>query len=99
MKKADSDSTFTFIIEYDGGTYISQWIAASPKKALSKWMRLFDFSVIPRVRASWLDAFRKDMISEHPTRISGTKGVWCAGGILGNKLMIINVVRTSITKP
>jgi hypothetical protein len=94
-KRPTRNSIFTLIVDYDGGTYISQWSATSPKRALVKWARSFDFSVIPRVKNSWLEDLRTHIARERPVRISGTKAVWCESGALGNKLMIINIVRTA----
>lgn len=97
-KQSKHSSIYTLLVDYDGGTYISQWSATTPKRALMEWACSFDFSVIPRVRNSWLDGFRERLPMENPTRISGTTGVWCAGELLGNKLILINIVRTSVTR-
>jgi hypothetical protein len=97
-KQSKHGSIYTLLIDYDGGTYISRWSATSPKRAIIKWSRLFDFSVIPHVRNSWLDEFREEIKRESPTRITGTVGVWCGGAILGNKYVLINIVRTAATR-
>jgi prophage tail gpP-like protein len=97
-KKSNHSHTFTFLVEYDGGTYISQWQATTAKSAVEKWARSFDFSVIPRMKNSRLGGFRRRIIVESPTRITGTKGVWCTTEIFANKGMLINIVRTAIAR-
>ena len=100
MKTGSKDpQTFTIIADYDGGTYISQWEASNPQAALIKWSQSFDFSVMPGVSNSRLTKFREWIAQESATPITGTKGVWCASASYAKKHMLINVVRTAVTKP
>ena len=81
-----SMSLFTFIAEYDGGTYIQQLRASSPKAALTKYTK----------ETNWIDraVLAKSLSNETPIQIEDTVGVYCVSAILKRKLLLLNMVRT-----
>jgi hypothetical protein len=85
---------FTFIIEYDGGTYISQRAAATPRAALQRWLRSFDFSIIPRLDSQTIQTLRKYLATETLTPVTSVQNVWCITCTTPRKLFLVNLIKT-----
>lgn len=87
---------FTFVLEFDGGTYISQFRAPSARRAMAQYS-----SRIVRNRAV-PTALRKGLANalsvEHPVAIEGMRNVWCCSASIGRKLALLNVVATAQTQ-
>ncbi len=87
-------SLYTFIMEYAGGTYISQVKALSPKSACVKWAQNLDVSQVSglggKSKASLIDRMK----DESPTPIDGVLNTWCAGALIRGELALINFVLT-----
>jgi hypothetical protein len=85
---------FTFILEFDGGTYISQFRATSVRRAVSKYAQhLLSNEVVstPDVRKRLGDALSADA----PVAIDGVRNVWCRSTSIGKKFALLNVVTTA----
>jgi hypothetical protein len=85
---------FTFLLEFDGGTYISQFRAASPQRAASQYpSHLMRNNGVPTlaVRKRLADAFTGD----YPAAIEGMRSVWCCSATIGKKLALLNIVATA----
>jgi len=85
---------YTFIMEYAGGTFISQVKASSPGSACVKWAENL---VVPR--GSGLGAKSKDLLVEQmkeepPAALDGMSNAWCTTALLRGELALINLVRT-----
>lgn len=81
---------FTVLAEYDGGTYIQQVTAPSPRgvvQALSKSTTLPD-TVVAAIKQLNSDA-------DQPISIGGTKNVWCLSTTYNRLLLLLNVVKTA----
>ncbi len=88
-------STFTFIADYDGGTYISQSVGESPREALRAWSRSFDFSAIPRLSARDALKLRRDLSADTLTPVDSVRSVWCVSGAPKRKgLFLIHIIKT-----
>lgn len=88
--------TFTFVIDYDGGTYISQSGGASPKAALRAWLRSFDFSVIPRLSTRAVQTLRREVCADTPTPVDSVRSVWCIGAALPRRYFMIHIIKTRV---
>jgi len=84
---------YTFIAEYRGGTYISQYEAFDMKTALLMWVNNLDkryFSVhkkqILQKEVSDNDYF--------PVPIDGIDNVWCTSYLSGKYFLLLNVIET-----
>lgn len=77
---------YTLLLDYRGGTYISQITADSESLALDLWT--------PSIQ----DDVEKDLVSElrrdRLVQIEDTKNVWCTTAIVRDNLAVMNIVKT-----
>ncbi len=89
---------YTFIMNYAGGTYISQVKAPSEKSACVKWAQRLEVSQIqglgPKGQASLIEQVKDDP----PGPLDGTLNAWCTGAIVHGKFALINLVQTNRKK-
>lgn len=85
---------FTLFLEFDGGTYISQFRAASVQDAIAQYS--------PHVvgnKAISASSLRKrlaeSLSAEKPVAIHGVRNVWCCSVSVGKKFALLNVVTTA----
>src|SRR5215475_2576017 len=84
---------FTVIVEFDGGTYISQFRARSAQRAAANYA-----SHLVGIKGMRTSANRKRLASclsrERPVAIQGVRDVWCCSASIGKKLALLNIVAT-----
>jgi hypothetical protein len=84
---------FTVLLEFDGGTYVSQFRAASARTAAAKHAA----QLVGNKAISTL-AIRKrlaqDLLGDKPVAIEGVRNVWCCNASVGKKFALVNIVRT-----
>ena len=84
---------YTVILEYNGGTYISQASGNSPAAALPKWIsKLHDEEM-----AKWKitrGELTRVIRTDEPCPISGCVGVWCVTGSTKAGLVLIHLIAT-----
>jgi hypothetical protein len=85
---------YTFMMEYAGGTYISQVKATSPKSACSKWAQSLDVSQISGLHERSKQTLLKQMKEEAPLPLDGLLNAWCITANLRKGLVLINIVKT-----
>jgi hypothetical protein len=83
---------FTFIADYDGGTYISQCAGTTPRTALLAWLQSYDFSVIPKFSRQAVLKLRRDLAADNPVPVESAQSVWCVSG----RGLLIHIVKTSV---
>jgi len=85
---------FTFILEFDGGTYFSQFRAASVRGAVSQHA-----SHVVRNRAVAVASVRRRLADglspEKPGALDGARNVWCCSTSVGKKFALLNIVATA----
>lgn len=85
--------TFTFILQFRGGTYISQIEAPNAMMAKDQWARNLDEHSIEgmgsRIKASMIKSVAEDV----PTPIAGMNDVWCLHGIASGRSFLVHFVR------
>jgi hypothetical protein len=88
---------YTFIVEYLGGTYISQVRASTPRSASRAWAKQLDESAVWGIGMSGKEKLIEEMKSgfSDPVAITGVKHTWCCSALVRNKLMSINFVQTA----
>ena len=85
---------FTVVLEFDGGTYVSQFKAASASAAAVKHAaHLISFNAMstPSNRKRLADR----LSLEQPVAIQGIRNVWCCSASVGRKFALVNIVATS----
>ena len=86
-------SLYTLICEYDGGTYIAQMSASSPKNAVLSWLGARgSWKCIPKAVRLLI---KEGLDNDPPVAISGARNVWCLIASSSKGLVLINLVRTS----
>jgi len=89
---------YTFIMDYAGGTYISQVKAASEKSACVKWAQKLQVSQIQGLDLKGQESLIQQMKEELPGALNGTLNAWCTSAIIRGKFALINLVQTDCEK-
>ena len=85
---------FTVVLEFDGGTYISQFRAKSPHNVVMKHAA----DLVGNKEMSTPVNRRRlaDRLSvEQPVAIEGVRNVWCCSASVGKKFALVNIVATA----
>ena len=87
---------YTFIMEFMGGTYISQVREKTLVKACLKWARTLNSDDIKGLGPKGHDLLIREVEEEcQPVPISDTRNVWCTSARIKGRLGLIHVVQTS----
>ncbi len=89
---------YTFIMEYAGGTYISQVRAPSPKSACVKWAQSLDISQVNGMGLTSKKQLIKEMKDESPVALDTILNAWCKSALIRGELALINIVQTEQLK-
>ncbi len=92
------DSTlYTFVLDFKGGTYLSQVTAANFNDAPMNWARELKSDQI----AGAVNDFRNKIISqisdEPPVEIVGLSNTWCLTFQIDERLAIVHFIETATT--
>jgi len=85
---------FTFLLEFGGGTYVSQFRSTSIDSAVRKCSaELVENRSLgaPRLREQLSIA----IAAEKPIALRGVRRVWCCSASVGNRFALMNIVETS----
>lgn len=85
---------FTIMCEFDGGTYISQVRATNEQQALMAWSEVLRRER-PMGSDSVLIADEAVAGNDGLTGVEGLSGVWCWAGMVANRLILSNIVRSA----
>ena len=86
---------FTFLLEYEGGTYVSQVSAASPNLAPKAWAEGLDWAGVWKSEPLSKDELVDAMQSSVPTPINGVKHTWCCAALLNGHTALIHFIQTA----
>jgi hypothetical protein len=85
---------FTVVLDFAGGTYISQFRAVSVRAAAAKHA-----SKLVGNKALCTLAIRRrlgdGLSAEKPIAIAGVRNVWCCSASVGKKFALVNFVATA----
>ena len=87
---------FSFIMQYEGGTYIAQVLAKTKEEALLKWAEQLD----PESISGLTEDIQEDIIAavkeEELTPLDGLKSIWCATFLPADAsgIILLNIVLT-----
>ena len=85
---------YTFIMDFGGGTYISQVKAPSAKSACVKWAQKLEVSQVHGLGLKGQESLIQQMKDESPGPLDGTLNAWCTNLIIRGKFALINLVQT-----
>lgn len=86
---------YTFIMDFDCGTYLSQVSAPDAKSDARVWAARLKPGVVGGMGKALLGKLRSDLASDEPVPVSGLGRVWCLSALLRGRLAIIHFVQTS----
>jgi hypothetical protein len=87
---------YTVVLDYKGGTYISQIKARTHKEACLKWADQLDPKVIFGMGSVGKASLQTGIAREEPVLIQGLKNVWCQSALVRGKGALINIIQTEI---
>ena len=94
MQKAISKmKKYTFIVEYRGGTYISQFVALDMNTALLMWVNNLDKRYFSIHKKQMLQKEISD-IDFFSVPIEGVDNVWCQSYLSGKYFLLLNIIET-----
>ncbi|WP_331345886.1 hypothetical protein [Cellvibrio sp. UBA7661] len=87
---------FTFLVDFDGGTFISQYQEESLQAATLSWAEKLDSQVFPDItEKAWSDLIAQvNEPDNQPVAVSGLKNVWCSSYLVGSTVLIVHIVST-----
>lgn len=86
---------YTFVFEFRGGTYLSQWEAANPIDAKRRWAMQLQTSGIAGMEKFEGQEFVEEVETENLTPITGLTDVWCFTVLFADQFGIVHVIKTS----
>lgn len=91
---------FTYIVNFRGGTFISQVEAESLKDSVIAWLTAISNEpqkiehIGPKCRAELHDQLVKDYEDNKPLPLIGLKNVWCASFNIKTGFGLVNIIQT-----
>lgn len=89
-------SFYTFVMDYAGGTHVSQVDASSEKAACRKWAENLEVSEIYEFGAKSREILINKMESEEIVPLDGLKNVWCISASIRGRLALTTFIKTEI---
>jgi hypothetical protein len=86
---------FTVVLEFDGGTYISQVRAASAHLAAIKHVALLASN---KTIGPTRKRLAVRLAGDKPVGIKGLRNVWCCSATVGKKFALVNIVATAASQ-
>jgi len=89
---------YTFVLEFEGGTYISQTSAANVDAAFNTWCEETQRKNFFAHRTTrFLKAMQKQTPASKIALVSGVDGVWCLSCIFAGNLVLMHIALTQPT--
>lgn len=85
---------FTFILEFRGGTYISQYRGRGPREAFQRWLAGQAVDLAGYWHPRTVNHLFQNLAAEVPVSIKGVVGVWCVMGSVPRSVALLNIVRS-----
>ena len=85
---------YTFIAEYKGGTYITQYVALNLTDALPLWVMGLDKKIFSKSKRDkiLLEVNDSDL---YPTPLRDVENVWCSTYLSGKSFLLLNIIETA----
>lgn len=93
-----SDGLFSFILEFDGGTYIKQINAIDLRKALQIWVKTFaipDFLISEVERGELI----LKLLEDDEIKIAGVSNIWFYSFLIRNIFGTVHIVKLYTINP
>jgi hypothetical protein len=90
---------FTFVVDYQGGTYIAQDRGIDVIAAAQGWSRALERLGDIQLTSEDRRLLEKDLVSDGASPISDTDNVWCLTSGLRDQLVMVHAVLTAEVDP
>ena len=90
---------FTVVLDFRGGTYISQVRAASATKAVTTWAKRLPVHEIAGMGPASQCELVARLVSDKPVPLTKLNRAWCCSVLVRGHLALINVVETVESEP
>jgi len=87
---------YTFIMDYNGGIFISQAKADNIESAKLNWFDQLEFNEVTIPENISRDKLRVELQEETLSPLDGCKGVWFFAMDIEDKMAMINIVNTVV---
>ena len=86
---------YTLVLDFHGGTYISQFEADTPAEAVAAWCQeLQAEQLLGAVSSDVAEGVMIDAIENRLVEVEGLHGAWCAAATVEGNLALLNVIIT-----
>lgn len=87
---------YTFVMDFRGGTYISQVEAEDLHASIPAWIEAISKqqNQILHLGTKGLEKLKEELADQNPTLLDSLQNVWCLTAHLHSGFALINVVKT-----
>jgi hypothetical protein len=86
---------YTFVLEFEGGTYLSQAEAESIELAPSAWAAGIAPGTIQGMAGASARELREAIAEEVPVQLTGLQEVWCFSALIRGRMALVHFVSTA----
>ncbi len=87
-------SLYTFVFDWEGGTYISQVEARHPKEAYRNWAKQLEIQYIPGFTEAMRQEVQNAIETDDATPLEGLTNAWCFTVLISDKFGMGNIIKT-----
>jgi hypothetical protein len=92
----NGNNLYTILVEYDGGTYISQEYANNPIEAVRYWSRNEESEgFLKQLNRSERIELQQDFYDSDLVRIKRNINVWCDTTNIAGKFLLLHCIQTA----
>ena len=88
-------NTYTVVLEFENGTYVSQVDAKSESDALLAWCEKIRLERILGSKSSRFARAMEHGVASGLVPVSGVRGTWCFSTLFANRLVLGHMIQTS----
>jgi hypothetical protein len=86
---------YTLVLDFHGGTYISQFDADSAVDAVTAWCgELQEEQLLGEISSDVAEGIMIDAVENRLVEVEGLHGAWCAATTVSGSLALLNVIIT-----
>ncbi len=87
-------SLFTVVLAHRGTSAVQQVSAATPKAALSKWAKVFDYEGVLGISKKVGGQLARDLSKATPIHVRKTKNVWGLTALAHGQMALVHLIQT-----
>lgn len=83
---------YTFVLEYAGGTYVSQYRGETLIAAMQSWSSAEQAKLAGQWSGEIVELLFERLGNNEPVRLDGLQHVWCVSASVSSDLALLNIV-------